>query len=311
MPLLLSGGMPRAADVPGPKCQVVEHRLGALANPQGNLFPVQLAADANGALTAWMGPSGLQFHRMDASGAPAGGAVQVPGSWQELPTLLLSREEAVLVAVGRSEITAARFERRSSRPMGERKVPRPKGLDRILVSALVDGEVLLVAVLNRDLLFFRIKGEGEPRSAVVHLEKSLPGDPAVTLGRWDGNLAVLISTIGGDAWLASETRVESARPETAVPLEGPFARAVPIDLRTGATTYGLQIVLHHPLSRSEDADLSEQKPPEAFHLTGTYGFPASGWTGARFLFAEAIGDKEEGHMDNLQVQVSAVSCGGK
>jgi hypothetical protein len=120
---------------------------------------------------------------------------------------------------------------------------------------------------------------------------------------------VLISTIGGDAWLASETRVESARPETAVPLEGPFARAIPIDFRTGATTYGLQIVQHHPLSRAEDAALSGERPPEAFQLTGTYGFPAIGWTGARFLFAEAIGAWEEGHQDKLQVQVSAVSCG--
>lgn len=310
VPLVPWGGMAPATEATQPPCRVTEYLLGPLANPGDNLFPVQLVADAHGAVVAWMSPNGLLLKRFDVTGAPAGEAVSAP-AWKSLPVVLLSREEVVLVAVEPTSITVARFERSSLRAAGARTVPRPDGLDRTLESAVIDGELLMIGVHDRDLVFFRVPREGESHRATVFLPAPLPGDPGVILGRWDGEPALWISTIRGDSWLASASRVEKVPPETVSRGTVPHVRTVMIDLQTGATSFGLQTELRYPLSRREEADRPEQKPAEAFRLTGTYGFPLEGRTGNVVLFGEAAGKSEPNNLDKLQAQVSTVRCGGK
>jgi hypothetical protein len=133
----------------------------------------------------------------------------------------------------------------------------------------------------------------------------------VILGRWDGEPALWISTVRGDSWLASGSRVERAPPETVSRGTVPHVRTVVIDFRTGVTSFGLQTELRYPLSRREEVDREEQKPVEAFRLTGTYGFAVEGRTGNLLLFGEAAGKSEPNNLDKLQAQVSTVRCGGK
>jgi hypothetical protein len=103
---------------------VTEYPLGPLANPGDNLFPVQLAADAQGAVAAWMSPYGLLLKRFDATGAPAGEAVSAPASWKSPPVVLLSREEVVLVAVEPTSVWRERASRSAPPSSFRRRYPR-------------------------------------------------------------------------------------------------------------------------------------------------------------------------------------------
>lgn len=290
---------------------MTEHGLGPLADPHENLAPVAVVADSQGALAAWIAPGGLALRRLNASGAPEGAEARVPGTWQSVPTLLLSPQEAILVATTPSEITVSRFVRSSLQPLSERRVPRPKELAKLVATTLDGADLWLIGARERALTFFRVGRETAPHSATVPLPKAIPEDALATTGRRDGSLAVLISTIGGETWLAAETGVQSIAPGDAPPASpGRFVRPLPIELRTGATSYGLQTVPSYPLSRREDARLLEETPTEAFRTRGTYGFPATAWTGTHFLFAEAMGEWETGKMDRLSAVVSAVDCRG-
>jgi hypothetical protein len=295
----------------GPTCTVTEHVLGALADPGESLFPVAVVADAQGGLAAWLAPTGLALQPLHTGGDASGAATRIPGTWQYVPVLLLSPGEAILLVMGPAEITVSRFERSSLRPLGERRFPRPRELGALLEMAMVGADLWLVGAREQALLFFSVGRKGPSHTSVVSLPRALPADPLVTMGRKDGSMAVLISTIAGEAWIVAETGVQEAEPADLAPSLGRFVRTLPSDFRTGATVSGLQTIPRYPLSRADDARLQEEKPPPAFVTRGTYGLPSEAWTGTHFLFGEAQGTSEDGKRDKLSAVLAAVDCRGR
>lgn len=293
---------------PGPTCKVTEHVLGPLADPGESLLPVALAADAQGAVAGWLAPDGLTLQRLDTSGRPSGARTKAPPTWTELPALFVSAEELFLLLITPGEIRISRLERASLRPLGERRFPRPPELARIVDTAVAGTDLWLVGARGSELVFFGAGREGPPHQAVLGLPRALPADPQVTMGRKDGRIAVLINTLGGDTWLATESGVEEAAPGEAPMVLGRLVRALPSDLHTGLTRYGLQTIPGYPLSRSEDARLMEERPPEAFQTHGTYGLPTAVRTGTHFLFGEAQGPPGDDRKDKLSAVISSVDC---
>lgn len=307
-----------ADQAPGPKCRVSEYVLGKLADPAGALFPVNLAADSNGAFVTWRGPDGLWIQRLDVSGRPEGRSLLGPVLAEESPLLLLSlqegiaapsgeprspSEELVFIRMSSKEFHIMWIERASLRLTHERRVDRSEKLPNVLETVLHGDEVVIIGNQDRNLTFLRIKKEGTPRSTSVTGPK-LPGDPLMTLGLWDGEVAMAVSTIGGDFWLATQQGIKTVGLDILPPSNGSFVRTQIIDFDTGATTYGLKIFSKYFLSRSEDAELMEQKPAnEAFRVGCTYGFSGDGWTGSHFLVACAVGAPEA-----LNAAVYAADC---
>ncbi len=318
VPLVPRGGPPTAAQAPGPKCRVSEHVLGKLADPAGNLFPVNLVADSGGAFVTWRGPDGLWIQRLDVSGKPERRSLLGAVLANESPLLLLSKqegiaaptgeppslsEELVFIRMSSKEFHVTWIERASLRLTHERRVDRPEKLPNVLETVLRGDEVVMIGNQDRNLTFFRITKEGTSRSTSVTGPK-LPGDPLMTPGLWDGEVAMAVSTIGGDFWLATQQGIKTVGRDILPPSDGPFVRAQIIDFDTGATTYGLKTFSKFLLSRSEDAELMEQKPAnEAFRVGCTYGFSSDGWTGSHFLIACAAGT-----MEALNATVYAADC---
>jgi hypothetical protein len=297
-----------ADKAPGPTCKVTEHVLGPLADRGESLLPVALAADAQGAVAGWLAPDGLTLQRLDAGGHPTGARVKAPRGWTDLPALFLSVDEVFLLLVAPAEIVVSRLERASLRPLGERRFPRPPELTRIVDTAVEGSDLWLIGSRDSELLFFGVGREGPPQRAVVGLPRALPADPLVTMGRKDGRIAVLINTISGDTWLATERGVKEAAPGEAPVVPGPLVRTLPSLARTGLMQYGLQTIAGYPLSRSEDARLMEEKLPEAFQTHGTYGLPTAVRTGTHFVFGEAQGPPGENLRKKLSAVISSVDC---
>lgn len=130
-----------------------------------------------------------------------------------------------------------------------------------------------MGVLDQALVFLSVGREGPIHTSVAALPEALPRDPLVTLGRRDGSMAVLISTIADQAWVATETGVAEAALEDLTPSLGRFVRLFPNDFRTGATAHGLQTIPRYPLSRAADSALQQTTPPAAFVTHGSVGFP--------------------------------------
>ena len=310
-PLGPPGDMAPAEMAPGPRCTVTEHVLGPLADPGESLFPVTVVADAQGGLAAWLDSAGLVLQRLDTRGVPAGAAAHPAGTWAQIPRILLGQGETILLVEGPAEITVSRYERASLRPLGERRVPRPRELQWIVATGVEGADLWLVGVLDQALVFLSVGREGPIHTSVVALPEALPRDLLVTLGRKDGSMAVLISTIADQAWVATETGVAEAAPEDLTPSLGRFVRLFPNDFRTGATAHGLQTIPRYPLSRAADSELQQKTPPAAFVTHGSVGFPGEAWTGTHFLLGEAQGAWEEGKKkDKLSAVISAVDCHG-
>lgn len=318
VPLVPRGGPARADAAPGPKCRVTEHKLGKLADPAGNLFPVRLAADSNGAIVVWNGPTALSMQQLDVGGKPTGVALQQPSAADEIPMVFLSSqpglapgsvgsksssaEDFAFIRMAPKEFHVAWIDRAHLRVIHERSVSRTPEMANVLEAVYYGGEVSIVGVGDKSLTFLRFGKDGATHSATV-VGPKFPGDPLITMGFWDGEVAMKISTISGALWLATPEQIRSTGLDVLPPENGSFVRPLLLQFNTGATTYGLQKFAQFPLSRAEDAELLEQKPDEAFRIGCTYGFSSDGWTGRHFLFACAAGEP-----DALQSVVYGADC---
>lgn len=286
MPDLPAAGLPSPSDAPGPACRVTEHDLGAMADPENNLYPTTLAVDALGGVVGWMGPAGVMLRRLTRDGSPSGEAVGGPAG-ARVGEILLGGGGAALARWGETEVEVLFLDRATLRLTTSRKAARPAAMSVLQVSFLADRTLVAFGSDRRSVTVLRAPAEGEVRTATAAAPREFGVPPDVIAGLWDGERAALVTAATGDAWLTDGTRFQAADPGQVHPRQGPFVSTAITRFNTGDTRYALVQVPSYPAKAPEPPEDAE----EAFRVGCTHGFPGDAWSGSHFLLACAAGEK--------------------